>query len=225
MTALSASHPGRACLVALVTLATYGVVGPPAQAATHVATRAATGASIDLRGGDASAAMVCGNVVDAQAYADAHQIAIQQNNCSSQATGGDIALQDVQITIRAAAAHASDDNESLIQLAASGGDATAQATCVGSAARADDHGGDDHKSVRNHCWSRARGGRLELHNVTLVSHKGGRATRKLVRDLFMQGTEGHVGSNCGQQRRAGHDARDNCVAQGIGGSVDLRSVD
>src|SRR3954447_2562366 len=138
MTPMSALRPGRACLVAVASLATFGVAGPPAQAAT--------GASIDLRGGDATASLVCGNVADAQSYADAHQIAIQQNNCSSQATGGDIALHDVQITISAAAANASDDNQSLIQLAASGGDATSQATCTGSAARADDHGGEDHKS-------------------------------------------------------------------------------
>jgi hypothetical protein len=223
MTTMSKVRSGG--LASATTLALVCLAGPPAQATTYATARAEAGASIDLRGGDASASLVCGNVVDAQAYADAHQLAIQQNNCQSSATGGDIALTDVRITISAAAAHASDDNQSLIELAASGGDATSQATCSASAARSNDHGSDDHGSVRNHCWSRAKGGRLELRNVTLVSHKAGRATRKLVRDLFMRGTEGRVGSNCGQQRPAGHDSRDNCVAQGIGGSVDLRSVD
>jgi len=219
MTTMLKVRSGSLASAAATALALVCLAGPPAQASTHASARAAAGTSIDLRGGDASASLVCGNVADAQAYADAHQLAIQQNNCQSEATGGDIALHDVRITISAAAAHASDDNESLIQLAASGGDATSQATCTGSAARS------DHGSVRNHCWSRARGGRLELHNVTFVSHRAGHATHKLIRSLFMRGTEGRVGSNCGQQRPAGHDPRDSCVAQGIGGSVDLRSVD
>jgi hypothetical protein len=40
----------------------------------------------------------------------------------------------------------------------------------------------------------------------------------------MKGTEGRVRSNCGQPAGA-QDPRDNCVAEGVGGSIDLRSVD
>jgi hypothetical protein len=205
--------------VATLTVAAFGLAAPPAQSAVHPRAAASSGASIDLRGGDATASLVCGNVADAQSYADANNLTIQQNDCHPEATGGDIELSDVQITIKADAVHASEDNESLATLAASGGNATAQATCVGKGVKPRDG------AVRNHCWSRAKGGRLELDNVTLVNHRAGRETRRLVRSLFMRGTEGKVGSNCGRQDPAGHDSRDSCVARGIGGSVDLRSVD
>jgi hypothetical protein len=205
--------------VATLTVAAFGLAAPPAQSVVHPMEAASTGASIDLRGGDATASLVCGNVADAQSYADANNLTIQQNDCHSEATGGDIELSDVQITITGDAVHASDDNESLAELAASGGNATAQATCVGKGVK--HHDG----AVRNHCWSRSKGGRLELENVTLVNHRAGRETRRLVRSLFMRGTEGKVGSNCGRQDPAGRDSRDSCVARGIGGSVDLRSVD
>jgi len=177
------------------------------------------GASIDLQGGDATAKMVCGNVADAQAFADSQHVTIQRNACHPQATGGDIALQDVQIIIRANDVHASADNESLASLAVAGGAATAETTCVNSAAAAAP------RSVRNHCWSRARGGRLELRDVTFVSHQANGETRKQVRSLFIRGTDGRVGTNCGRQAPAGHDARDDCAAEGVGGSIDLRSVD
>jgi hypothetical protein len=220
MTTISRVRPRRAALVATLTVAAFGLAAPPAQSAVHPMDAASTGASIDLRGGNATASLVCGNVADAQSYADANNLTIQQNDCHPEATGGDIELSDVQITIKADAVHASRDNESLAELAASGGNATAQATCVGKGAKPRDGG-----AVRNHCWSRAKGGRLELDNVTLVNHRAGRETRRLIRSLFMRGTEGKVGSNCSRQDRAGHDSRDGCVARGIGGSVDLRSVD
>jgi hypothetical protein len=202
-------------LTATATLAALSLVPTPAQGSA----RALAGASIDLQGGNATAKMVCGNVADAKTLAASQDITIQRNSCHPQATGGDIELNDVQILIRADDVHASEDNESLAALAVAGGAATAETTCVNSAAAAAP------PSVRNHCWSRARGGRLELRDVTFVSHHANGETRKQVRSLFVRGTDGRVGSTCGRQAPAGHDARDDCTADGVGGSIDLRSVD
>lgn len=215
MTTSAAVRRGRVALTATAALAALTLVPTPAQGSA----RALAGASIDLQGGDATAKMVCGNVADAKSLADAQQVTIQRNSCHPQATGGDIELSDVQIFIRADDVHASADNESLAVLAAAGGAATAETTCVNSAVAAAP------RSVRNHCWSRARGGRLELRDVTFVSHRANAETRKQVRSLFVRGTDGRVGSACGREAPAGHDARDDCTANGVGGSIDLRSVD
>jgi hypothetical protein len=122
--------------------------------------------------------------------------------------------------MRADDVHASQDNESLAELAVSGGEATAEATCVNSAAA-----GRAESSVRNRCWSRARGGRLKLDDVTFVSHKAGKESRKDVRGLFMRGSEGDVKTKCGRQAPSGEDAHEECGADGVGGSMDLRNVD
>jgi hypothetical protein len=211
---------GRIALgVATTTLMAMGAVAPPVHAVTpRVAATAASG--IDLQGGDATTKMVCGNVADAQAYADAHNVTIQRNSCHPKATGGDIELVNVTIVLRSEDVHASADNESLAALAASGGEATAETMCVNSAAVAQADG-----SVRNRCWSRARGGRLELKDVVFISHKGGKETRKSVRGLFMRGTDGNVRTSCGRQTPSGEDAREVCGADGVGGSMDLRNVD
>jgi len=211
---------GRMTMAATTTVVAVGLLAAPVQAKAPRAV-AAAGADIDLRGGDASASLVCGNVADAQSYADAHGLVIQRNNCHPKATGGNIELSNVTIVIRSEDVHASQDNESLSELAVSGGEATAEATCLNSASAKS----DDDDSVRNRCWSRARGGRLELEDVTLVSHKGGKETRKKVDDLFMRGTEGNVKTTCGRQTPSGQDAREQCGAQGVGGSMDLRGVD
>jgi hypothetical protein len=210
---------GRIALVATTTVAAMGLLASPVQAEAPESA-AAAGAGVDLRGGDASASMVCGNVADAQDYANSHGMTIQRNNCHPKATGGDIQLADVTITIRAEDVHATEDNEALSELAVSGGEATAETTCVSSAAAKKADG-----SVNNRCWSRARGGRLELDDVTFVSHKGGKESRKLVRNLFMRGSDGNVKTRCGREAPSGEDAREKCGAEGVGGSMDLRNVD
>jgi hypothetical protein len=215
MTTNVLAHRGRAALTATATVAALSLFTP-----VQATARAAVGAPITLEGGDATAKLVCGNVADAEAFAASQNLAIQRNACHPRATGGDVELHDVQIVIRAAAVHASEDNESLADLAVAGGAATAETTCTATAAAA-----AVARAVRNHCWSRARGGRLELRDVTFVSHQAGAETRKQVRSLFVRGTNGRVGTGCGQQTPAGHDARDDCRADGVGGSIDLRSVD
>jgi hypothetical protein len=218
MTTTVTTPHGRIALVATTTVAALGILAPPVQATAPRAPAAAAG--IDLRGGDARASLVCGNVADAQEYADAHGVAIQRNNCHPAATGGNIELRDVTIFIRQDDVHASADNEALAALAVSGGEATAETACVNSAAVA-----RAAASARNHCWSRARGGRLELKDVTFVSHKGSGEARKLVKSLFMRGSDGDVKTKCGRQAPTGQDARDECGADGVGGSMDLRNVD
>jgi hypothetical protein len=219
MTTTLLARRGRLPLIATATLAAISLAAPPTTTASaSTADAAATGASIDLAGGNASASMVCGNVADAVAYANAHELNLQQNNCHPEAVGGSIELSNVQIFIRADDVHASEDNESLAALAASGGSATAKATCTNTAVRA------GKAAARNKCWSRAAGGRLELRDVTFVSHKAGKETRKAVRSLFMRGTDGRVGSKCTEQAPSGKD-QDDCTAQGVGGAIDLRSVD
>jgi hypothetical protein len=218
MTMTRLAGRGRVALAATATLAAMNLAAPPTTAAAGASATSATAASIDLAGGNASASLVCGNIADAVEYADSHGVTRQLNNCHPEAVGGDIELHDVQIFLKADDVHASEDNESLAALAVSGGAATAQATCTNSAVRAA-------KSARNRCWSRATGGRLELRDVTFVSHKGSKETRKAIRSLFMHGTDGRVGSKCGEQAPAGQDPRDDCTAQGVGGAIDLRSVD
>jgi hypothetical protein len=215
---------GRMAMVATTTVVAMGLLAAPVQAKAPRSV-AAAGTGIDLRGGDASASLVCGNVADAQGYADAHGLVIQRNNCHPKARGGNIELSNVTIVIHADDVHASEDNESLSELAVSGGEATAETTCVNSAAAARKDDDDDDESVRNRCWSRAKGGRLELDDVTFVNHKAGKETRKKVKDMFMRGTEGNVKTTCGRQAPSGQDAREQCGAQGVGGSMDLRGVD
>jgi hypothetical protein len=209
---------GRVALVAGATVAAVGLAAPAPTASAGPGARAAATTSIDLHGGDASASVVCGNVADAVAYAQSHGLARQQNDCHPEAVGGDVELHDVQIVIRAEDVHASADNTSLAELAAAGGAATSSATCSSSTASAA-------KAARNRCWSRATGGRLELRDVVLVSHKAGKQSRKQVRSLFMRGTDGRVGTGCGAQPTPRQDERDDCTARGVGGSIDLRSVD
>jgi len=217
MTTTVLAHRGRAALTATAAVTALSLF-PPVQATA----RAAVGTPITIEGGDATAKMVCGNVADAEAFAESQHLTIQRNACHPKATGGDVELHDVQIVIRASAVHASDDNESLATLAAAGGAATADTTCVTTAATASAAAA---RAVRNHCWSRARGGRLELQDVTFVSHKAGGETRKQVRSLFVRGTNGRVRTGCGQKVPAGQEARDDCLAEGVGGAIDLRSVD
>jgi hypothetical protein len=218
MTKTLMARRGRVALVATATVAALSLAAPPTTASAGAAAAATTGASIDLEGGNASASVVCGNVADAVAYASTHDLIRQQNNCHPEAVGGSVELANVEIFLRAEDVHASADNESLAELAASGGSATARTTCTNSAVRA------GKAAARNKCWSRAAGGRLELRDVTFVSHKAGKETRKAVRSLFMRGTDGRVGSKCTEQAPSGKD-QDDCTAQGVGGAIDLRSVD
>jgi len=219
MTTTLMTPRGRIGLVATTTVAAMGLLVSPVEAKAPVGA-AAAGVGIDLRGGDASSKMVCGNVADAQDYADAHGLTIQRNSCHPKATGGDIELANVTIVMRAEDVHASDDNEALAELAASGGEASSETTCVNSAAAAKGEG-----AVQNRCWSRARGGRLQLEDVTFVTHKAGKETRKPVKGLFMRGADGNVKTTCGRQTPSGQDAREVCGADGVGGSMDLRNVD
>src|SRR5919112_716613 len=94
MTTTLLTPRGRIALAATTTVMAVVAIAPPVQAMAPSSV-AALAAGIDLRGGDATSKMVCGNVADAQDYADAHNLVIQKNNCHPKATGGDIELSNV----------------------------------------------------------------------------------------------------------------------------------
>ena len=73
-----------AALATTLAVAGLALAAGPLQAAGATAT-AAGGSSIDLRGGDATAWRVCGNVADALAFTDANHFAVQQNDCHPEA--------------------------------------------------------------------------------------------------------------------------------------------
>ena len=62
----------RLALAATATMATVGLAAPPVHAGAPAVAAASSAAAIDLEGGDARTSLVCGNVADAQAYADSH---------------------------------------------------------------------------------------------------------------------------------------------------------
>jgi hypothetical protein len=59
----------------------------------------------------------------------------------------------------------------------------------------------------------------------LVVHTEGREERKRVRTLFLRGGNGRAGAGCAVEAAAGEDPRNDCGADGVGGSIDLENVD
>lgn len=115
-------------LVAFVTTLFVGALGTPASATTPTPAETYNDVQINITGGNANALSACVNYAKLKAKKGE---SAQSNACKNfaKATGGDVTLKKVDITILQAGATAGTvKNKASINI--SGGDATAVAACV-----------------------------------------------------------------------------------------------
>jgi hypothetical protein len=184
---------------------------------------AASAADADLRviGGNATSAIVCGNVATAQQLAQQRRIKIQRNNCTAKAAGGSVTLQNVDIFVSTAARALNRGDPVLAALAVGTPPAAAQDKC-------ENHrpGPGPGKQI-NKCWAVGRGGRIALVNVKVVSRLGdGRtATRTIDSSAVPPGNGGSASAACVNVVNDPLNQRDDCAGAGAGGAWSMAGVD
>jgi hypothetical protein len=186
-----------------------------------VAAPAAAGdADIRIIGGDASSAIVCGNVAAAQDLARRHGIAIQRTKCTARATAGNVALENVDIYVHSAAQVSSRDNTSLAAFATNEAAGVAQSNC-------NDHRPPAPPGIQlNKCWAIAHSGRLVLKNVKLVNHHSdGSASSQSVAYMAVPTSDGSADTVCANIVSDPLNQQDDCTAAGTGATWSMRGVD
>jgi len=185
------------------------------------ATPAAADADLRILGGNASAAVVCGNVAAASDLAHQRGIPIQRNNCSAKGTGGDVTLQDVDIFVSSSAAALNRGNPVLAALAAATPPDIAQDKC-------DNHRpGPGPGKQLNKCFTLARSGVVKLNNVTqVVRHSDGRTTTRTIESAALPpGNSGTASAVCTNVVNDPLNQRDDCNGNATGGFWTMRGVD
>ncbi|MBP2323523.1 hypothetical protein JOF56_003908 [Kibdelosporangium banguiense] len=206
-------RPARAALVVLVVSAVLG-------AGLSTAAPAAAGdADIRIVGGDASSAMVCGNVAAAQDLARQRGIAIQRTKCTARAVAGNVVLENVDIYVRSAAP-ASGDDAVLAAFGTNKAPGVAQANC-------NDHRPPDPGGRQlNKCWAIAHGGQLLLENVKLVNHHSdGSISSRSVTGMALPAGNGTADAFCANIVSDPLNQRDDCGGTGAGAAWSMRGVD
>jgi len=208
----------RLLLAGVVTImATGTLVGGSARPTVAAAS------DTDLRviGGNASSAIVCGNVAAAQDLARQRGIVLQKNNCTAKAAGGAVTLQNVDIYVSGAARILNRDNPVLAALAAATPPGVAQDKC-------ENHrpGPGPGKQI-NKCWALARGGKVKLNNVKLVDQQrdGSTITRTIDNAAVPPGDGGSASAICTNVVNDSLNQRDDCTGSGAGGAWTMRGVD
>jgi hypothetical protein len=208
------SRPVRAVLVVLAVSVTLG-----ARLST-AAPAAASGADIRIVGGNASSAMVCGNVAAARDLARQRGIAIQRTKCTARATAGNVALENVDIYVRRAAPVSSNDDAVLAAFGTNEAPGVAQANCN------DHRPGARGGTQLNKCWAIARGGRLFLQNVKLVNHySDGSISSRSVDGMALPAGDGIADAFCANIVSDPLNQRDDCGGTGAGAAWSMRGVD
>jgi hypothetical protein len=187
----------------------------------------AAGAAADLRviGGAASSATVCGNVAAAQDLAKQRGMALQKSNCTAQATGGSVTLENVDIYVSAAALARNRDNPVLVALAGPA-PGVAQDKC-------EHHRPNPGPGKQiNKCWGVAKGGKVTLDNVTHVNRQadGSTVTRTIVQASIPAaaappGDGGSASAVCRNVLNHPLNQRDDCTGSAGGGNWSMHGVD
>jgi hypothetical protein len=176
---------------------------------------AAAASAIVITGGDSSADVVCGNVALAQQQAQRRGARLQRNNCTAQATGGNVTLSDVNIYLSSAAA-----SRAITELTDSRSRQT-RANC-------DVAGRVPGGGIQvNHCWGTARGGPIGLENVSQVTHgrDGRTTTRRIASESSPPRRAPQTQASCANVVAVGVDQRDDCTGRADGASWGVRGVD
>lgn len=184
---------------------------------------AAVAADVDLRaiGGNATSTIVCGNVAAAQQLAQQRRITIQKSNCTAKAAGGKALLQNVDIFVSGVARALNRDDPVLAALEAGTPPGTAQDTC-------DNHRPSPGPGKQiNKCWALARGGKVILNNVSLVTRAGdGSTTTRTIQSAAVPpGNGGAAAALCANLVNDALNQRDDCTGSGAGGAWSMGGVD
>jgi hypothetical protein len=211
------TQPSRPARVGLVAFAVAALLG----AGLCVPASAAPGdVDILITGGDASSAMVCGNVAAAQDLARQRGIAIQRTRCTARAAAGNVALENVEIYVRAAVPASSRDNASLAAFGTDRTPGVAQSNC------------SEHRpptppgTQLNKCWAIAHGGRLVLQNVKVVKHHSdGSTSSRSVPDMAVPTGDGSTDAVCANVVSDPLNQQDDCAGAGTGATWSMHGVD
>lgn len=213
---MSSSHRSRLTRGVLVVLA----VSTTLSAELLISTAAAADTDIRMVGGAASSAVVCGNVAAAQNLSRQRGIAIQRSRCTAQATGGSVALTNVDIYVLRTTRMNGLGDAVLSAL-----DTTDAAGVA--ASRCEDHRPPTPPGTQlNKCWAIAHGGRLVMKNVMLVNHHSdGSASSRSVADMVLSTGDGSAQAACANVVSDPLDQRDDCAAATTGATWSMRGVD
>jgi hypothetical protein len=211
---MSSANAGRAGFGFLGVALLLLVVGlaPPAAAA-----------AADLRaiGGNASSAIVCGNVAAAQQLAQQRKLTIQKSNCVAKSAAGNALLQNVDIYVSSAARKLHDNDPVLATLEAGMPPGVAQDRC-------ENHRPNPGPGKQiNKCWALARGGKVILNNVQLVNRRsdGSIMTRTIDSAAVPPGNGGTASAACANIVNDPLNQRDDCTGSGAGGAWSMSGVD
>jgi hypothetical protein len=174
---------------------------------------------LTITGGDASAAIVCGNVAVAQDLARQRHIVLQRAKCTAAATGGSVALSNVDIFVSSSALALNRGNPLLAAFTAARPPGVAQDSC-------DNHRPGSGKQL-NKCFALAHGGRLNLRNVSQVVHgSDGVTTTQTIANASIQVADGgSADAACENVVSDPLDQRDDCTGDGGGADWSMRRVD
>jgi hypothetical protein len=186
-------------------------------------TASAAAGGISIIGGDAAASVVCGNVAAAKDLAVQRGIVLQKSDCTADSAGGNVALENVDIFISAAARSASRMNAALADLA-SGATSARVATDVCKPIKSSPS--RSQVVQRNICWGKGFGGRAQVKGavVGLVQHPDGTVTRRTFSAASLPHDPGSATANCTNIVGQPEHQQDRCSSSGGGASFLLRDV-
>lgn len=187
-------------------------------------TASAAAGGISIVGGDATASVVCGNVAAAKDLAARRGIVLQKSDCTADSAGGNVALENVDIFISAAARSASRTNAALADLASGASSPARAATDVCKPIKSS----PSRTPVvqRNICWGKGLGGRAQVKGavVGLVQHADGTVTRRTFSAASLPHDPGSATASCTNIVSQPERQQDNCSSSGGGASFLLRDV-
>lgn len=196
------------------------LTGTPANAAIVVGATAST--DLKIVGGDAAAAIVCGNVAAADDLAQQRHIVVQHSKCTAKAVGGSVVMENVDIYLSAASLALNRDNAVLSAIGVTAAPGVATDNCDG-------HRPSPAPGTQlNKCWAISHGGRLTLDNVTAVSQRSdGVVTTRTVTTAVTVATSssGSADAQCRNVATDPVNQQDDCLGSGVGASWSMKKVD
>jgi len=200
--------------VTTMALALVAVVAPSPAAS-------AADAGISIVGGDSTASVVCGNVAAAKELAARRGVVLQRSNCTADSAGGDVALQDVEIYISAAARTASPTNAAVAALASG---ASPHRTATDVCKKVSTRGTSG--AQRNICWGKGFGGQARLAGtvVGVTHHADGRVTKRTFSASSLPVNQGSASANCANVVAELQNQQDTCTSSGAGALFSMRNV-